>query len=30
MTDAGYTVVSIARSVETLDAIKAAQGATDE
>ncbi|MFN7550799.1 MAG: heavy-metal-associated domain-containing protein [Pseudomonadota bacterium] len=30
MNDAGYTVVSIARSVETLDAIKAAQGATDE
>lgn len=30
LTDAGYTVVSIARGVETLDAIKAAQGATDE
>jgi mercuric ion binding protein len=30
LTDAGYTVVSIARSAETIDAIKAAQGATDE
>lgn len=30
LTDAGYTVVSIARGAETLDAIKAAQGAADE
>lgn len=30
LTDAGYTVVAIARSAETLDAIKAAQGDTDE
>lgn len=30
LTDAGYTVVSIARGAETLAAIKAAQGATDE
>jgi copper chaperone CopZ len=30
LTDAGYTVVSIARSSETIDAIKAAQGATDD
>lgn len=30
LTDAGYTVVSIARSAETIDAIKAAQGGADE
>lgn len=30
LTEAGYTVVSIARGNETIDAIKAARGATDE
>lgn len=30
LTDAGYTVVSIARGAETLAAIKAAQEATDD
>lgn len=30
LTDAGYTVVAIARSADSLEAVKAAQGAADE